>query len=380
VAGIYLHIPFCSKACHYCDFHFSTNLSLKDEVLNAMLAEIGMRSGYLDETVDTIYFGGGTPSLLSGDEIKLLINTCVRRFTVAQDAEITLEANPDDLSGEKLKELKAAGINRLSIGIQSFNDGDLIFMNRAHTSAQALKCVHDAKQIGFNNISVDLIFALPGRDLSWLKENIEKFIALDIQHVSCYGLTIEPRTALADMVRKGKVIPAPDKEFTEQYSFLITSLQQAGFIHYEISNFAKPGYISKHNSSYWKGASYLGIGPSAHSFNGDSRRWNIRSNHAYVKALNEGTSFFEEEELTETDKVNEYLLTTLRTHWGVDLDTLVELAGDRYSEIMNEAKPYLDNAALQIDQNRLLLTDKGKLICDRITSDLFITNVRTDQS
>jgi oxygen-independent coproporphyrinogen III oxidase len=380
VAGIYLHIPFCSKACHYCDFHFSTNLSLKDQVLEAMHQELRDRSGYLNEKVDTIYFGGGTPSLLSGDEIKRLIQSASTIYHIDEKAEITLEANPDDLSASKLSELKAAGINRLSIGIQSFDDGDLIFMNRAHTSQQAVTCVRDAQTIGFDNISVDLIFALPGREINWLASNIRKIIDLNIQHVSCYGLTIEPRTALADMVRKGKVIPAPDKDFTEQYKLILKSLREAGFEQYEISNFAKPGYISRHNSSYWKGASYLGIGPSAHSFNGESRQWNVRSNHKYIASISTGEAYYETEELTETDKVNEYLLTTLRTSWGVDLQHLKELAGDRYNEIINDAEDYINESALTVVENTLLLTEEGKLICDRITSDLFLTNVRTDNT
>ncbi len=346
-------------------------------MVKALVLEMNMRISYISEEVSTIYFGGGTPSLLSEEELGYLLENIRKNFSVSSSAEITLEANPDDLSREKLKQLKRAGINRLSIGVQSFYDEDLIFMNRSHSAEQSQQCIIHAREEGFNNISIDLIFALPGRTIDWLQANIQKALKLDPEHISCYGLTVESRTVLASQVKKGIVTPASDSDFTQQYSLLMNMLRDNGYEHYEISNFAKPGYLSKHNTSYWKGESYLGLGPSAHSFNQESRQWNIRNNHQYVKALNEGGDYFETEELTIGDKINEYILTSLRTCWGTDLQVLLRLSGDLFDEIMSEANRHLEEGRLMISENKLLLTENGKFLCDRITSDLFVTNVRT---
>lgn len=377
MAGIYIHIPFCSKACHYCDFHFSTNLSLKDEMVKAISKELEQRRSYLNDRVDTIYFGGGTPSLLSEEELQYLLETVHSNYNVNPEAEVTLEANPDDLSKFKLKQLFGAGINRLSIGIQSFVDEDLVFMNRSHNATQAIQSVKDARNIGFNNISTDLIFALPGRDTNWFRSNIENALKLEPEHISCYGLTVEPRTVLAAKVKKKEIIPAADKDFTSQYALLIDMLESEGYLHYEISNFARPGFESQHNRSYWQGKPYLGAGPGAHSFNGEFRRWNVRNNHQYVKALREDDVYYEAEELTPTDKINEYLLTSLRTSAGTDLQILERLAGGVFGEIMKEAHQHIEQGELVMSENKLFLTRKGKFLCDRITSDLFVTNVRT---
>lgn len=350
-------------------------------MVDALHHEIASRKNYLDgKPVSTIYFGGGTPSLLSGKEIYELIEKVRLTFDVMPLSEITLEANPDDLTFAKLQELRDAGINRLSIGMQSFHEEDLVFMNRSHTVDQSMRCINDARKAGFNNISVDLIFALPGRDLEWMRRNIDEVIGLDVEHISCYGLTVEPRTVLDHQVRKGVVKPASDKDFTAQYEMLNSRLKSAGYEQYEISNFAKPGFYSRHNSSYWSGESYIGIGPGAHSFNGITRRWNIRNNPQYIKLMNQGAHYFEDEELTSNDRINEYILTSLRTSKGTDLVKLKSLAGPLFHGILKDLEPYLDDGSAIISENSLLLTEKGKFICDRITSDLFVTNAGPDNS
>ncbi|RYY34162.1 MAG: radical SAM family heme chaperone HemW, partial [Sphingobacteriaceae bacterium] len=308
MAGIYLHIPFCKKACHYCDFHFSTSLKYKDEMLQAMAKEIGMQRDYLaGETIETIYFGGGTPSILAADDINRLLNTITELHTVSSDAEITLEANPDDLDKTKLQALRQTAVNRFSIGIQSFYDDDLAWMNRVHRGAEAEASVKRAQDTGFENITADLIYGYPLlTDTKW-KNNIQKVFELDVPHVSAYSMTVEPQTALASFISKKKQPPMNEQQSAEQFTYLIEAMQKQGFEQYEISNFCKPGQYSRHNSNYWKGVKYLGIGPSAHSFNGETRQWNIANNTQYIEGLTANKIPSETEILSEADRLNEYI-------------------------------------------------------------------------
>jgi oxygen-independent coproporphyrinogen III oxidase len=320
LAGIYLHIPFCKQACHYCDFHFSTSMGLKETTIQAIAKELELRKDYLQgQRIETIYFGGGTPSLLTQQELELLLQTIKKLFIVSDDAEITLEANPDDLRPEKLQELKAAGINRLSIGLQSFYEPHLRMMNRAHNAVESLQCVKDAQAAGFDNITVDLIYGIPAPDHSIWLDDLKTLFSLNVQHVSCYALTIEPDTALGRWSKKGKFIPSEDDFTAHQFEILLEQMAAHGFVQYEISNFCKPGHESKHNSNYWRGVHYLGVGPSAHSFNGDSRQFNVANNRKYTDAITQLIIPAETEILTQADQANDYLLTTLRTIWGCDL-------------------------------------------------------------
>jgi oxygen-independent coproporphyrinogen-3 oxidase len=371
--GIYIHIPFCKQACHYCDFHFSTSLNSKDGFLQALGTEIALRKDYLkDKKISTIYFGGGTPSLLLRKEIENILSDLERYFTIDADAEITLEANPDDLTKEKLAELKDTGINRLSIGIQSFFDEDLKFMNRAHNAGEARNCVKLAQAAGFNNITIDLIYGTPTMDNAQWRKNLAEAFALNVQHISAYCLTVEPKTPLANMVEMKKVPNVSDVRSMEQFVILLKEMKANGFIQYEISNFGKEGFFSRHNSNYWKGEHYLGLGPSAHSFDGVSRQWNVRNNYAYVRAMEKGVPDMQREELTVAQRLNEYIMTSLRTIWGVDLAYIEkEFTQVLLDEVMAEARPYLGSADLELRENKLFLTDKGKLIADRIASDLF---------
>ena len=325
--GIYLHIPFCKKACHYCDFHFSTSRDLMDEMVNAISKEIILRKDYLSgEKVETIYFGGGTPSLLNKNQLELLLNTIRENFTVDENAEITLEANPDDLSAENLRMFKSAGVNRLSIGIQSFRDGDLTLMNRAHNSSQALQCVSEAKAAGFNNITIDLIYGLPGLSEDDWRKNMQTAFELDVDHLSCYSLTVEPKTALATMIKQHKVKDVDDGAASLHFKMLMKEAALHGYEHYEISNFARNGKYSRHNTSYWQRKKYLGAGPSAHSYDGDSRQWNVYNNNVYIRSIADNKVPFEREELSVKDKFNEYILTTLRTKWGIDINFVKKVA------------------------------------------------------
>lgn len=342
--------------------------------MQAIAKELKLRQPYLQgQTVHTIYFGGGTPSLLSRHELKLLLQTIREQFIVSEEVEITLEANPDDLSPEKLKELKAAGINRLSIGLQSFHEPHLRLMNRAHTATESINCVKDAQAAGFDNITVDLIYGIPASDHAiWMKD-LETLFALGVPHVSCYALTIEPDTALGRWSKKGKFKPAEDEFTAQQFEILLEQMQQHDFVPYEISNFCRPGHESRHNSNYWRGVHYLGVGPSAHSFNGHSRQYNIAHNKKYTDALQQGTVPFELETLTSADQANDYLLTTLRTIWGCELHQLRNKYG--YDLAVTHA-PYLHELQAKglatIKNEVLYLTDKGKLLADQITMDLFV--------
>jgi oxygen-independent coproporphyrinogen-3 oxidase len=372
MAGIYIHIPFCKQACHYCDFHFSTSLKYKDELLQSILKEIRLQKNYLDnETIDTIYFGGGTPSLLSADEINLLIGTITGLHTVSANAEITLEANPDDLDKAKLTSLKQTEINRLSIGIQSFFDDDLEWMNRVHRSKEAEASVKRAQDTGFENITVDLIYGYPLlNDAKW-KHNLKKVFELDVPHVSSYSMTVEPKTALASFIKKKKQPAMDDQQSAEQFILLMDAMQSQGFEHYEISNFCKPGHYSRHNSNYWKGVKYLGIGPSAHSYNGETRQWNVANNAKYIQVLETSKIPAETELLTETDRLNEYIMTSLRTMWGLDLNKLNLIAAGSGALLLKAAERFFDNYWIVQKDDIIYLTQIGKLYADNIASGLF---------
>ncbi|CAM3507728.1 coproporphyrinogen oxidase [Flavobacterium saliperosum S13] len=379
MSGIYIHIPFCKQACHYCDFHFSTSLKKKDEMVLALAKEIGLRkSEFENETVETIYFGGGTPSILAVSDLRMLIDEVYKNYTVTENLEITVEANPDDLSEERIIELSQNKINRLSIGVQSFFEADLKLMNRAHNSAEAKKCLEIATNY-FDNISVDLIYGIPGlTNEQWL-QNIQTVLDLNIPHISSYALTVEPKTALQQFIKQG-VIPQPDDAVAhEQFLMLVDKLEANGFVHYELSNFGKENYFSKNNSAYWLGKKYLGIGPSAHSYDGTNRSWNIANNSLYIKALAENKLPSETETLTETDRYNEYIMTGLRTVWGVSLERIkTEFGENMLHYLLQNAQRYLDDKKLVLENNILRATKKGKFFCDGIASDLFWLNLEEE--
>ncbi|MBX2915398.1 MAG: radical SAM family heme chaperone HemW [Cyclobacteriaceae bacterium] len=374
MAGIYIHIPFCKQACYYCDFHFSVNTGFKSELVKAMTLELALQVNYLNqEPIETIYFGGGTPSLLADSELHSLLNTIHKNHNVISGAEITLEANPDDLSLEKLKALKAAGINRLSIGIQSFNSSILKFLNRAHTAQDAIQCVEDAYRSGINNLSIDLMFGFPGQQETGLHSDLAQAIALNPPHISVYSLTIEDKTVFGKWVAQGKLKPEDETEAANQFEVVMDTLQENGFEQYEISNYAKPGFESRHNRSYWQRKKYLGIGPSAHSFNGETRQFNIRNNQRYVQALADGHIPFERELLTRENKINEYIFTSLRTNAGCSLKVLKQ---DYNFELNTQGKQTLaqlvaSNLVLLKDET-LLLTRAGKLVADQLAVEFFV--------
>lgn len=376
MAGIYIHIPFCKQACHYCDFHFSTLLQNKSSFLNALKKEITLRKKYLEnEMISTIYFGGGTPSLLSKIELMDIFDTLNQHFMIHPEAEITLEANPDDLTELKINELKDTPINRLSIGIQSFYDEDLKLMNRAHSSDEALKAVKLALSNGFENITIDLIYGIPTLTHHNWRNNLQIAFALNIKHISAYCLTVEPKTVLAQQVKIGSVKNVDEQHSSEQFEIMLDAMHSNDFVQYEISNFCKDGAYSKHNSSYWLKEKYLGLGPSAHSFNGSSRQWNISNNALYIQSLDKGELNFEKEELTINQCYNEYILTSLRTIWGIDLDYLEQAFGIGYlSFFIAEVQPYIQSGHVLNEEKKIYLSDKGKLIADKISSDLFKTN------
>lgn len=373
MSGIYLHIPFCRQACHYCDFHFSTVLKTKTALLKAMEKEIELQKGYLTSPLRSIYFGGGTPSLLSAGEINGMIDKLQKNHQIEPNAEITLEANPDDLSTIKLKELMDAGINRLSIGVQSFCNEDLLFMNRTHNARQALTSIIAAQDAGFENISVDLIYGMPTlSDKNW-RANLRQIIELKVPHLSAYCLTVEPNTALAHFIRQGTTPDVDEQSSNRQFKILMDKMKAGNFIHYEISNFAKDGFISRHNSSYWFNGKYLGIGPSAHSYNGETRRWNVANNIEYIRSFDKGKPCYQSEELSTRTKYNEYVMTSLRTIWGCDLDhVLTYFKEEALAHCLKEAETYIESGMISKRENKLTLTGKGLFIADRIASDLFI--------
>ncbi len=375
MSGIYLHIPFCKQACHYCNFHFSTNLKRKEELIKSLCTELIIRKRELNQPLQTIYFGGGTPSLLSEQELKQIFKTIHKHYIVVEDAEITLEANPDDLSSNLIVQLHDSQINRLSIGVQSFFAEDLLLMNRAHSAKEALECIQLAKKY-FKNISIDLIYGIPGLTIDRWKENLEITLSLDIPHISCYALTVEPKTALKKFIEQGKVAPVNDEETRSHYELMIDTLENAGYINYEFSNFGKPGYFSQNNTGYWQGKPYLGIGPSAHSFDGNKRSWNISNNIKYIKSINEGNIPLAFEVLSVTDKYNEYIMTGLRTMWGVSLVKVENDFGKRYRDyLLEQVEKHVENQLLYFEDDTLKITKKGKFLGDGIASDLFLVNL-----
>ncbi|WP_456441920.1 radical SAM family heme chaperone HemW [Psychroserpens sp.] len=394
MSGIYIHIPFCKQACHYCDFHFSTSLKKRDEMVAALAKEIQLRKDEFKNTiVETIYFGGGTPSLLTIKELQFLIDTVYSFYEVVSNPEITLEANPDDLiKASKLKgdvtlsavevsrdsifkSYRSIGINRLSIGIQSFFEEDLKLMNRAHNAEEAKVCLDLATQ-HFENISVDLIYGIPGLSNERWKQNIETALSYNIPHISSYALTVEAKTALASFIKKGLIDNVDDDKAHEQFHFLVDTLEQNDFIHYELSNFGKEDYFSKNNSAYWKGRSYIGIGPSAHSFNGKERGWNVRNNSKYIQAIQKETLPIETEILTTTDQYNEYVMTGLRTVWGISFHKVEEDFGTVFKDyLIEQSEVFIKQHLLYIDDEHLRVTKKGQFLSDGIASDLFKINL-----
>lgn len=372
--GIYIHIPFCRKACHYCDFHFSTSLQNKESLVDALCTEIDLRQTYLeDKKLSTIYFGGGTPSLLTYSELSKIISTIKKHFEFVPGAEVTLEANPDDLTVEKIKELKESGVNRLSIGIQSFFDEDLERMNRSHNAKQAIRAVENAQLYGINNISIDLIYGLPSLTREKWLSNLEQAFKLNVPHLSAYCLTIEEGTAFNHFLHKGKITLPSEPETINQFELLMSEAEKHDFIHYEISNFCKQGMQSKHNSNYWLDEYYLGIGPSAHSYNGVSRQFNIANNAKYIRGIQEEKPNFELEVLTDTNKFNEYIMTRLRTLWGINPSYISQSFGEEtLTAFLSGVEPYISSGHLQWKRDSLILTQKGKLLADKIASDLFV--------
>jgi len=396
MSGIYIHIPFCKQACHYCDFHFSTSMGKKEAMVSALQKELVLRKDeFGDEVVETIYFGGGTPSVLSMDELQSLVGTVYGNYKVSENPEITLEANPDDLilkvtpntsaelstgGGEGLdsaifQDYLKTGINRLSIGIQSFYEEDLKLMNRVHSSEEAELCILLAKEF-FDNISIDLIYGIPDMSDARWKRNIEKALSFDIPHISSYALTVEPNTALARFIKKGIVKNVNDEVAQEHFQILSDTLEAAGFESYEISNFGKPGYFSRNNSAYWQQKKYIGIGPSAHSYDGLRRRWNINNNPKYLKAIQSGELPMETEILSTTDKYNEYVMTGLRTIWGVSLSKIASEYGKKYREyLLRHSEKHIEEHLLYLDNDILSTTKKGRFLADGIAADLFMVNL-----
>jgi oxygen-independent coproporphyrinogen III oxidase len=376
MAGIYLHIPYCKQACHYCNFHFSTSLKGKNDFVNALLKEISLQQEYLEgESVETIYFGGGTPSLLTIDELRRILDEIYGRFQIAGDAELSLEANPDDIYPLTIKEWKKAGISRLSIGVQSFFEEDLRWMNRAHHANQAVDSIQSAMGEGLG-LSIDLIYGTPTLSDEHWKKNIEQAVSYKIPHLSCYALTVEPRTPLSKWIREKKMAPMDNDAQARQFQSLMKWLRAAGYEHYEISNFALPGKRSLHNSAYWQGKKYLGLGPSAHSYNGSSRQWNVSSNLKYILGLSKNTILFEKEELTPVQILNEYIMISLRTIDGLDLDHVAGKFGANASRSLQKLSgEYIRDQKMENSGARLVLTEKGKLFADGIAAQLFFENL-----
>ena len=375
MAGIYIHVPYCKQACHYCNFHFSTSLKNKESVIESMLKEIQIKSIGYNDIIETIYFGGGTPSFLETFEINKLIESIFKNFKTSLNPEITLEANPDDLNELKLKELSNSVVNRLSIGIQSFVDKDLKLMNRSHSSKDSKKCIKIAVKY-FDNISIDLIYGMPDSDLKSWKYNLDLAINWDLNHISAYALTIEPNTVLDKFVKKNIIKPLDEDLVFEQYRFMNERMSNNQYVNYELSSFAKQGYFSKNNTAYWLRKKYIGIGPSAHSFNGVSRSWNVSNNSLYIKAIESGQMFLEKENLSEIDQYNEYIMTGLRTIWGVSVHYLEEKFGSNYRKhFKNKSQKFIDSNHLTLTDDVVKTTIKGKFLADGIASELFLINL-----
>lgn len=371
--SIYIHIPFCKSVCYYCDFHFSVSLKQKDLLLAALHSEIQLRNKYLDDNpVKSIYIGGGTPSVLSIEEIETLLNKIYKYFKVSDNAEITIEVNPNDLYKSYLTGLSKIGINRLSIGVQSFFDEELKWMNRRHTGKEAEECVKLSQDAGFNNINIDILYGLPISTNNNLFENLKKFETLQIPHLSAYHLTIEPKTVFGYRKRKGTFLEIDEEKSINQYSILTTEMQSAGYKHYEISNFCKDDVFSKHNLNYWNQGKYIGIGPSAHSYDGNSRQWNVSVNTHYINAIEKGKPYFEEEKLSAKEKYNDYLLTGLRTMWGIDKLFIMKNFGENFLiHLEKELENFKNSDCINITNNTITLSEKGMFISDRVISTLF---------
>jgi len=373
MAGIYLHIPFCKQACHYCNFHFSTALSQMENMIAAMLEEIKLNTNYLSgAAIETIYFGGGTPSLLNSDELNRFFDAMAKAFPLQERLEVTLEANPDDIDIKFLHGLKSTPVNRFSLGIQSFREADLKFMHRAHNAQQAEYAIKAVQDAGYDNISIDLIYGTPGLSNDNWKEHIHYAQEMQIPHISSYALTVEPKTALAHAIQTGKVKSPDAAQTAEQFLILMEEMEAGGYVHYEISNFAKDGKYAVHNTNYWRGKHYLGIGPSAHSFNGYSRQWNVANNALYIKSLLDHKLHFEHEILSTTNRINEYIMTSLRTIWGLDLEYVSTTFGSEARRLLLlHAQEAISRKQVEIQDECLVLTKNGKLFADAIASDLF---------
>lgn len=376
MSGIYIHIPFCRKRCHYCDFFKSTDLTRKSRLLPALEEELRARSSeFGQELVETIYLGGGTPSVLQIDELKSLLNIIATFYQVSPEAEITMEANPDDLSQAKLTVLREAGFNRLSMGVQSFSESDLKLMNRRHGVMQAVQSVRWAKSAGFSNLSIDLIYGLPNQNLEEWERNVRIAVELDVQHISAYHLTYHEGTVFYDRLKEGILKELPDELSLQQFEMLIKILTEAGFEHYEISNFCKPGLYSKHNSSYWKNRKYLGIGPSAHSFDLISRRWNVSSIEEYIEGVGNGKSYWESEILTEQDRYNDFIITGLRTTWGISETDVRSNFSEKYATHFQEMKKkYVEKDLLLPNSDNISLTRSGMFVSDQIMADFMVVD------
>lgn len=373
MAGIYIHIPFCRQKCHYCNFYSIASLKYKQQVLHAIISELFLRKDYLgNETVETIYFGGGTPSLLLVQEVKNILEKIYSSHKIAENPEITIEANPDDLSEKWVKNVGTTCINRFSVGVQSFFDEDLKYLHRVHNARQAEDSLKLLIDKGFENISIDLIFGIPGLTVERWKKNLDKALILNIPHISAYALTVEPKTALENFIRKNKITAPDEKQSVDQFIKTMEWSRKNEYLHYEISNYCKKGFISKHNSNYWKGEKYLGAGPSAHSFNGVSRQWNVAGIDKYIEAINNNIIPCEKETLTVSEKYNEFIMTRLRTMWGIDLVELKDKFGKKYFDLcLSNSRKNITEGMMRKENKKLLLTDKGKIFADRIASDLF---------
>ena len=373
MSGIYIHIPFCKKACHYCNFHFSTNQNSKSAFIEAVCRELILRkSEYASDEIQSIYFGGGTPTVLDVTELNTILKTVYKNYKVSETAEITLEANPDDLDLEKIKQLSNTKINRLSIGIQSFHESELSAMNRAHDAEDAKKCLELATAY-FDNITIDLMFGMPTMSIELWRQNLRIAFEFGIKHLSCYSLTVEPKTALEHFIKKGSHPPMDDELAAQHFEVLLEETSAQGLTHYETCSFGHPDYFSKHNTSYWLGKTYMGVGPSAHSFDGSKRSWNVSNNSKYIKALEVDKLPFESEVLSVENRFNEYIMTGLRTIWGISLGKIEADYGVKIKDhLLQNSKKFISSNTLVIEDNHLKITTSGKFLSDGIASDLFL--------
>ena len=372
MAGIYIHIPFCKKACHYCNFHFSTQTHQKEEFIQSLISEIELQKNYLHQPIETIYLGGGTPSLLDNNELELIIQSIQKHFTLAPQIECTLEANPDDMSAKAAQTWRSLGVNRLSLGIQSFQPQALAWMNRAHTVEQSHQAIQIAIEAGFTNISADIIYGTPHLSDKDLNADIQQLLNYSINHISAYALTVEEKTALFSMIEKNKMDPVNTEQQARQFDMVVNALEAAGLEHYEISNFSKPGFKSKHNSHYWNQTPYLGLGPSAHSYNGHQRQWNVSNNALYIQSIKNDLVPFELENLDLSKKFNEYMMLSLRKSEGFSIAYIQSVFGEAYWQHCKSILPkYINQAYVYATPNGYALTKKAKFFADGIASDFF---------